>query len=95
MRRYWLISLALGWFLCSPVFAQLPAEAVLLDQVKIPEKQKSLDLCPVYLESSDPQLPTWEYRGVTYRGSRPDAKEKFFQNPDHYLKQAEKQRFIN
>ncbi|HKX26403.1 MAG TPA: hypothetical protein VJ302_01800 [Blastocatellia bacterium] len=95
MHRYWLISFVLVWVMCGPVFAQPPADAVMLDQVKIPEKQKSLDLCPVYLETSDPRLETWEYRGVTYRGSRPDAKEKFFQNPDHYLKQAEKQRFIN
>ena len=51
--------------------AQLPADAVMLDKVKIPEKQKSVDLCPVYLEPSDPKLPTWEYKGVKYRGSKP------------------------
>ena len=53
----------------------------MLDKVKIPEKQKSVDLCPVYLEPSDPKLPTWEYKGVKYRGSKPDAKEKFHEGP--------------
>ena len=64
-------------------------------KVKIAEVQKSTDLCPVYLEPSDPSQPTWEYKGVTYRGSRSDAKEKFFAEPEKYAKAAEKQRFIN
>ncbi|MCW5970757.1 MAG: hypothetical protein KIT57_19820 [Blastocatellales bacterium] len=82
--------------ICSaPAFAQLDAEAVLLDKVKIPEAQKSVDLCPVYLVASDPTLPTWEYNGVVYRGSKPDAKEKFLLDPDRYAKAAEKQRFVN
>ena len=75
--------------------AQLPSDAVMLDKVKIPETQKSIDLCPVYLVDADPKLPTWEYKGVTYRGSKPDAQEKFFKDPDKYAKAAEKQRFIN
>jgi hypothetical protein len=79
----------------SPAFAQLPADAVMLDKVKIAEKQKSVDLCPVYLEPSDPKLPTWEYKGVKYRGSKPDAREKFQKDPDKYAKAAEKQRFVN
>ena len=75
--------------------AQLPADAVLLDKVKIPEAQKSVDLCPVYLEPSDPKLPTWEYKGVTYRGAKSDAQEKFSKEPDTYAKAAERERFIN
>ncbi len=75
--------------------AQLPADAVMLDKVKIPETQKSLDLCPVYLEPSDAKLPSWEYKGVAYRGSKADAKEKFFQDADRYAETAKKQRFIN
>jgi len=78
-----------------PVAAQLPADAVMLDKVKIPEKQTSAELCPVYLEPSDPALPTWAYKGVKYRGAKPDAKDKFFKDPDKYAKQAEKERFIN
>ena len=76
-------------------FAQQPADAVMLDKVKIPEAQKSVDLCPVYLETSDPNLPTWEYKGVTYRGARADAQEKFLKDPDKYARAAERQRFIN
>jgi hypothetical protein len=75
--------------------AQLPADSVMLDKVKIPEKQKSVDLCPVYLVPSDPKLPTWEYKGVTYRGSKPDAKEKFLADPDKYAKAAAKERYVN
>lgn len=75
--------------------AQMPPDAVMLDKVKIAETQKSVDLCPVYLEPSDSKLPTWEYKGVTYRGSKPDAQDKFFKDPDRYAKEADKQRFIN
>lgn len=79
----------------APALAQLPADAVILEQVKIPEKQKSVDLCPVYLEASDERLPTWEHKGVKYRGSKADAKEKFLKDPDKFAKAAEKQRFVN
>jgi len=82
-------------FLLIPALAQLPADAVQLDKVKIPEKQKAIDLCPVYLEPSDPNSPTWEYKGVSYRGSKPDAKEKFLKDPDKYAEAAAKQRYIN
>jgi len=75
--------------------AQLPADAVQLEKVKIPEVQKSVDLCPVYLVPSDPKLPTWTYKDVTYRGSKPDAKDKFFQEPDKYAESARHQRFVN
>jgi hypothetical protein len=81
--------------LALPAHAQLEADAVQLDKVKIPEAQKSVDLCPVYLEPSDPALPVWTYKDVTYRGSRADAKEKFFQKPDQYAEAAKRQRFIN
>jgi len=81
--------------LAVTALAQLPADAVQLDKVKIPEKQKAIDLCPVYLEPSDPGLPTWEYNGVTYRGSKPDAKEKFFKEPDKYVEAAQKLRYVN
>lgn len=75
--------------------AQLPPEAVMLDKVKIPETQKAIDLCPVYLEPSDPKLESWEYKGVKYRGSKSDAQEKFLKDPDQYAKAASKQRFLN
>src|SRR5579872_5168740 len=89
--------LAIGLVFCLPLsaFAQLPANAVILEKVKIPEKQKSVDLCPVYLVPSDPKLPTWEYKGVKYRGSKADARDKFSKDPDKFAKAAEKQRFVN
>lgn len=95
MCRRFLSIAALLLILSIPTFAQLPADAVDLTKVKIAEAQKSIDLCPVYLVASDPKLPTWEYKGVTYRGSQPDAKEKFLKDPDSFAKAAEKQRFIN
>lgn len=95
MVRTMLLSAVSLVALGSLALAQLPADAVMLDKVKIPEKQKSIDLCPVYLEASDPALPTWEYKGVTYRGAKPDAKDKFLKDPDKYAKAASKQRFIN
>src|SRR5262245_37153088 len=84
--------LKLGLLLAAAPWAsaQLPADAVMLDKVKIPEKQKAIDLCPVYLKPSDPKLPTWQYQGVTYRGSQADAQQKFMQDPARYAKAAEK-----
>jgi len=90
-----LSGIGLVFVVAASALAQLPPEAVMLDKVKIPEKQKSVDLCPVYLEPSDTKLPTWEYKGVKYRGSKADAQEKFFKDPDKYAKAAEKQRFVN
>jgi YHS domain-containing protein len=79
---------------CAAVFAQMPGSAVELDKVKISEAVKPIDLDPVTLKPSDPAQPTWEYKGVTYRGSVPESKEKFLSDPDRYAKAAEKQRYI-
>jgi hypothetical protein len=91
------LSLGLGlvFVLAALAVAQLPPDAVMLDKLKIAEKQKSVDLCPVYLVPSDPRLPVWEYKGVKYRGSKPDAQQKFKADPDKFSKAAEKQRFVN
>jgi hypothetical protein len=90
-----LLSAALVFVAVNAAQAQLPADSVMLDKVKISEKQKSVDLCPVYLVASDPKLPTWEYKGVKYRGSKPDAQEKFLKEPEKYAKAAAKQRYVN
>lgn len=95
ISRYLFVALGLAAIVATHARAQLPADAVMLDKVKIPEQQKSVDLCPVYFEPSDPKLPIWEYQGVKYRGSKPDAREKFLVDPDKYAKAADKQRFIN
>jgi len=81
--------------LAAPAMAQLPASAVQLDKLKIREVQKSDELCPVYLKAPDPKLPVWTHEGVTYRGARADAKEKFLQDPGKYAAAAARQRFIN
>jgi hypothetical protein len=95
MVRRFLLTISFLFALAVPGLAQLPADAVQLDKIKIPEKQKASDLCPVYLEPSDPNSPSWEYKDVTYRGSKPDAKEKFLKDPDTYAAAAQKQRYIN
>ena len=95
MLRHLALSLWLLLVWSGPAGAQLPADAVQLAKLKIPETQKSADLCPVYLTPSDPKLPTWTYRGVTYRGSKPDAQEKFMADPDKYAEAASRQRFVN
>ncbi|MGE0132440.1 MAG: hypothetical protein AB7U82_30525 [Blastocatellales bacterium] len=95
MLRRLAIPVLLLSVLSVPALAQLPADAVQLAKLKIPEKQKSVDLCPVYLEPSDPRLPTWTHQGVSYRGSKPDAQEKFLKEPDKYAEAARRQRFIN
>lgn len=92
----WTFAAALTLLLATSASAQLlTADAVMLDKVKIPEKQKSVDLCPVGLVPSDPKLPSWTYQGVAYRGSKAGVREEFFKDPDKYAKAAEKQRFIN
>jgi len=90
-----LMLLTLLVVMASGAYAQLPSDAVELDKLKIPEVQKSVDLDPVYLTPSDPSQARWEYKGITYRGSKADSKEKFLADPDKYAKAAEKQRFIN
>ncbi len=75
--------------------AQLPADAVMMYKVKIPEQQKSVDLCPVHLVASDPKLPTWTYKGVEYRGHTADCQAEFDKDPDAYAEAARYQRWEN
>ena len=93
-RRLALFSL-LTLFAVSTAMAQLPSDAVILAKVKIPEKQKSVDLCPVHLEETAADGPTWTYEGVEYRGSTADAKAEFEKDPKKYVEQAARQRWIN
>lgn len=81
--------------LCGNAAAQLPAEAVDLAKVKIPEKQKPEDLCPVHLVPAAPDGPTWTYEGVTYRGSTPDAEAEFRKDPQRYVKAHAEKRWEN
>lgn len=95
MFRLLAVFCVVAVFFVSPVTAQLPSDAVILAKVKIPEKQKSTDLCPVTLEPSDPDLPTWTHEGVEYRGSTKESQAEFAKDPENYAKQAARQRWIN
>lgn len=81
--------------LAAPAEAQLPPDAVILSKVKIKERQKPVDLCPVHLVKSDPELPTWTYKGVEYRGHTKGCQAEFFKDPDKYAKAAEYKRWEN
>ena len=94
MLRF-VVSIAVVLLVGNVARAQLPADAVMLYKVTIPEKQKSVDLCPVHLVPSDPMLPTWSYKGVTYRGHTADAHAEFGKDPDRYAEVARYKRWEN
>ena len=75
--------------------AQLPPEAVDLAEVKISEVQKSVDLDPVLLVPSAADGPTWEYKGIAYRGAEASSKAEFMKDPDTYAAAATKKRYVN
>ena len=77
------------------VWAQLPPDAVMLDKVKVPQKQKSHELCPVHLVDADPAVPTWEHNGVTYGGHEQGCEAAFAANADAFAMAADKQRWEN
>lgn len=85
----------LGLALSLNALAQLPPDAVQLDKVKISEKQKSTDLCPVHLVPSDPNLPVFSYQGVDYKGHTPECQAEFEKDPETYAEKAELQRWEN
>ena len=66
-----------------------------LAKVKIPETQKSGDLCPVHLVPADPALPTWTYDGVAYRGHTEACQEAFNAAPDDFAEKAAVKRWEN
>jgi hypothetical protein len=87
-----------GFFLLalsSPLNAQLPPESVILSKVKISEKQKSDQLCPVHLVASDSGLPTFKYKGVSYRGHTPECQSEFEKEPEKYASDAKFKRWEN
>lgn len=90
-----IMAFAIAFIFTHFAYAQLPADAVMLYKVKVPEKQKSVDLCPVHLVPSDPQLPTWTYKGVEYRGHTADSKAEFDKDPDKHAEAARFQRWEN
>ncbi len=79
----------------SAAYAQLPADAVMLDKVKIPETQKSSELCPVHLIAADASVATWEHDGVTYGGDTAACQAAFEKDPATHAKAADRERYIN
>ena len=76
--------------------AQLPADAVMLDKVKVPEKQKSVDLCPVHLdEPSDAKLASWTHKDVAYRGHTAECQAQFDKDADKHAEAAKYSRWEN
>ena len=73
--------------------AQLPPDAVILSKVKISEKEKSVDLCPVHLVPSNQELPTWTYKGVEYRGHTPQCQAEFAKDADKHVEAARARRW--
>ncbi len=79
----------------STAWAQLPPEAVDLGQVKIPELQKSEELCPVHLVPSIANGETWTHDEVQYRGSEPGDQKAFLADPVSFAARHSRQRWIN
>lgn len=82
-----LLSASIGW-------AQLPADAVDLSKVKIPEAYKSTDICPVDLEPSDRNGETWTYDEVEYQACRAGEKDEFMTAPAAHAATAAKERWV-
>ena len=80
---------------CAAARAQLPADAVMLDKVKIAEKQKSVDLCPVHLVAADAKLATWTHKGVEYCGHAAECQAEFEKDADKHAEAAKLQRWEN
>ena len=95
MRRIVLIAVLLCASSPTPLWAQLPAEAINLAKVKILERQKPIDLCPVHLVKADPRLPKWTYKGVEYRGHTAACQSEFEKAPQKYSAAARYQRWEN
>ena len=85
-----LLSVATDFFV---LHAQLPPDVIVLARVKIPEKQKSDQLCPVHLVASDPALPVFRHQGVAYRGHREPCQAEFEKHPEQYVESARYQRW--
>lgn len=88
------LALGLAAGAARPALAQLPADAVDLAKVKIPEAIKSADLDPVTLEPADAAGPAWEYKGVAYRGSAATSQAEFMKDPDAKAEAARKERWV-
>ncbi len=95
MRRVFLVATLVSASYGPSLWAQLPAQAINLAKVKISEKQKSIDLCPVHLVEAERMLPSWTYQGVEYRGHTPSCQSEFEKAPEKYVEAARYGRWEN
>ena len=73
----------------------LPPDVVYLSKVKIAEIEKSVDLCPVHLFSSDSSLPEFEHQRIRYRRHAKGCEEQFRASPDRFREAANRRRWEN
>ena len=73
----------------------LPPEAVDLSKVRIVERQKSDDLCPVKLLEVDSTVATYLYQGAQYRFSSNAARNQFILAPQNFVDAAKFKRWEN
>lgn len=85
-----MVALALGAVTAQ---AQLPPDAVQLDKVKIAEKIKSENFCPVHGEYVETPAVTWTHAGVTYGGKTEACKAAFEKNADAIGAKVERARW--
>jgi quinoprotein glucose dehydrogenase len=71
------------------------APAVDLALVKISERQKSDQLCPVHLVPSAPEIAAWTWEGVTYRGHGAECEAEFRIQPALFAERARRERWVN
>jgi len=95
MHRVFLIATLICASHTPSLRAQLPATAINLAKLKISERQKPTDLCPVHLVQADPKLPTWTHKGVKYRGHTLSCQSEFEKAPQNYIEDARYQRWEN
>lgn len=79
----------------SAVAQLLPPEAVDLSKVRIEEKQRTDDLCPVALTPVDPDVEAYEHNGIRYQFSSNAARNQFVHAPQNFLDAAKFARWEN
>ena len=92
MRNFMTASIALA-MIATTAFAQLPPDAVQLDKVKIAEKVKSENFCPVHGELVEEPVATYEHAGVTYAAKTDACQAAFEKNADALHAKAEQTRW--
>ncbi|MFP6584810.1 MAG: hypothetical protein VCD00_19915 [Candidatus Hydrogenedentota bacterium] len=91
-RMTWLSAIAVV-FAATSAQAQLPPDAVKLDRVKIAEKIKPENFCPVHNEYAESPVSTWEHAGVTYGGNKAECADLFAKDADGFHAKAEQARW--